>query len=581
MKTVFTFFWISAFLLAVNVAGSTSAFNYLDSGKSGGLTNTLNPTIINGNVILCPDGTETLMTQEYDSYQWHKDGNPVPGATEQYFEIDYYNYVGSSVSVFVTLGDESAMSPTIFVDGYMFLPVVVSSYGSGFWFQDEEWHMCEYHELFFEIMLPYTTHIQWYRDGEAIPDATQSVYQVEQTGEYYVSGAPAVCPDYVQYSLPLSVVVHTPPLPVISQVDEQLQTSVFPGQWYFGDAPIPGATGQFITPEEEGWYSFEFTDNYGCTKMSEPYHYEMPADILPGDANCDGLVNVLDVISMVSYFVGLNPDPFCFDNADVNGDGVINILDVILTVAIFADGNGGETGSVIDIDGNVYQTIVIGEQEWMAENLRTTRFADGSLIPVDLTDGQWTNALYGASAIYPHHMINGLNSDEEVLDAYGMIYNWYAVDDDRGLCPEGWYVPSHDEWTQLENYMISTYDLTNHHNDVNGLGSALKSCRQVNSPLGGDCVVSDHPRWNPHSTHYGQDLAGFGTLPAGRRRLNGVYFDIGHMGFFWTSSSHTATHAINRTLYSDAGHISGFFSMNYRKTVGYSVRCIKENSYGE
>ncbi len=337
MKAVFTLLMISAFLLQANGAGNQSAYACHDGGNSGELTKSLNPTIINGNVILCPEGTEALMTQEYDTYQWHKDGSPVPGANEQTFVIDYFNYVGSSISVFVTLGDESAMSPTIFVDGYMFLPVVVSSYGSGFWFEDDEWHMCEYHELFFEIMLPYTTHIQWYRDGQAIPDATQSIYQVEQTGEYYVSGAPAVCPDYVQYSLPLSVVVYSPPLPVITQVDVQLQTSVFPGQWYFGDAPIPGATGQFITPGEEGWYSFEFTDDQGCSKMSDPYLYEMPDDVLPGDANCDGLVNVLDVISMVNFFVGLVPDPFCFDNADVNGDGVINILDVILTVAIFAD----------------------------------------------------------------------------------------------------------------------------------------------------------------------------------------------------------------------------------------------------
>ncbi len=337
MKTVFTLLTISAFLFQLNGAGSLSAYAGHDGGNSGELTNSLNPTIINGNVILCPDDTETLMTQEYDSYQWHKDGNPVPGSNEQTFLIDYFNYVGSSISVFVTLGDESAMSPSIFVDGYMFLPVVVSSYGEGFWFEDEEWYMCEYHELFFEIMLPYTTHIQWYRDGDPIPGANESVYQVDQTGVYYVSGAPAVCPNYIQYSLSLSVVVHTPPLPEITQVDEQLYTSVFPGQWYFDDNPIPGATGQFITPEEEGWYSFEFADNHGCSKMSEPYHYESPVDILPGDANCDGVVNVLDVISMVNYFIGLDPDPFCFENADVNADDVINILDVILTVAIFAD----------------------------------------------------------------------------------------------------------------------------------------------------------------------------------------------------------------------------------------------------
>ncbi len=534
----------------------------------------LNPTIINGNVLLCPDEEETLATQEYDTYQWYKDGSVIPGATGQTHTINYYDDVLSTFSVYVTLGDESAMSPTIFVDGWTFLPVVVMSYGDGFWFDDEAWQLCEHHELFFEIMLPYTTHIQWYRDGMPIPDANNSVYQPDQTGVYTVSGAPAVCPDYVQYSLPLSVIVHTAPTPVISQQENTLYASIFPGQWYAGDDPIPGATGETFIPGEEGWYSFKYTDANGCYSMSEPWYFEFPVDILPGDANCDGVVNVLDVIAIVNYFIGLDPDPFCFENADVNGDGIINILDVISTVSIFLDGDDA-TGTVIDIEGNVYQTVVIGGREWMAENLRTTKYADGSDVPGGLNDGEWGGALYGAYSIYPHALINGLNSDEEVVNAYGLLYNWYAVDDDRNLCPDGWHVPSHAEWTELEDYLMDEYDLTNNHTDVNGLGSALKSCRQVNSPLGGDCVTNEHPRWNAHSVHHGSDLVGFGTLPAGRRRLNGVFFDIGHMGFFWTSTSHTNTHAINRTLYSDAGHISGFFSMNYRKTIGYSVRCVK------
>ena len=237
---------------------------------------------------------------------------------------------------------------------------------------------------------------------------------------------------------------------------------------------------------------------------------------------------------------------------------------------------GDEHGTVTDIDGNTYPTIILNGREWMAENLRTTRYADGTVIPSGLTDGQWGNTGTGAFAIYPHALIDGLHSPDEVVEAYGHLYNWYAVDDARGLCPAGWYVPSHNEWTEFEDYLITTYNLVNEPNVVDGLGSALKSCRQVNSPIGGECVTDQHPRWNAHSIHHGHDLVEFATLPAGRRRLNGVFFDVGHMGFFWTSTSHTTTHAINRTLFSDAGHIAGFFSMNYRKTVGYSVRCIRE-----
>ncbi len=234
-------------------------------------------------------------------------------------------------------------------------------------------------------------------------------------------------------------------------------------------------------------------------------------------------------------------------------------------------------GEVItDINGNTYNTIQLGNQCWTKENLRITNYQDGTEIPNVQDDGQWANATYGALTVYPHELIPGLNSNEEVIAAYGILYNWYAVDDYRGLCPEGWYVPSHPEWTLLENFMMSAYGLTNNPDDVNGLGNALKSCLQVNSPLGGDCATGDHPRWNVHNIHFGNDMAGFSALPAGRRRLNGVYFDIGNYGMFWTASEHTTTHAINRTLFSSQGNIAGFFSTNYRKTIGFSVRCIKE-----
>lgn len=233
-----------------------------------------NPTIINGNVILCPGEQETLMTQVYDSYQWYKDGAIIQGAVFQTHVVTYYNDAGSSFSVFVTQGGQSAMSPSIIVDGYMFLPLTVSNYGQGFWFTGNGWEMCEYHELYFEVMMPYNTNIQWYKNGIPIFGANSTVYSVQQTGVYTVSAAPQICPNYIQYSLDLPVVVHTPPTPVITQSADTLITSVYPGQWYAGENPIPGATGQFYIPEAAGWYSFEFTDPHGCKKMSEAYYYE-------------------------------------------------------------------------------------------------------------------------------------------------------------------------------------------------------------------------------------------------------------------------------------------------------------------
>ncbi|MBE0663240.1 MAG: hypothetical protein IH597_12340 [Bacteroidales bacterium] len=241
----------------------------LHASNGGGL----NPTIINGNVILCPGEQVTLETQEYDTYQWYKNGNIIPGAVFQTLVVGY-NDAGYNFTVFVTQGAQSAMSPSILVDGWLFNPLVVSNYGQGFWFTPGVgWELCEYHELFFEVMLPYHNNVQWYRNGVPIFGANSPVYGVQETGVYAVSGSPELCPNYVQYSIDLPVIVHVAPLPVITQIADTLYTSVFPGQWYAGDDIIPGATGQYLIPDTTAWYSFEFTDSHGCKKMSEAYYY--------------------------------------------------------------------------------------------------------------------------------------------------------------------------------------------------------------------------------------------------------------------------------------------------------------------
>jgi hypothetical protein len=235
---------------------------------------TLNPTIINGDVILCPGGNETLITQEYDTYQWYKNGNPVDGATAQSHTVSYSADVGANFSVYVTQGDESDMSPSILVDGYVFMPLVVSSYGQGYWYTGDGWEMCKDDELFFEVMSPYTNNVQWFRNGNPIEGANNPIYQVDQTGIYTVRGSPSLCPNYVQYSIGLPVEVHQPPQPEITQQADTLFTSLYPGQWYAGLMPIPGATGEFLIPESNGYYSFRYTDDNGCTSISESYYYE-------------------------------------------------------------------------------------------------------------------------------------------------------------------------------------------------------------------------------------------------------------------------------------------------------------------
>ena len=156
----------------------------------------------------------------------------------------------------------------------------------------------------------------------------------------------------------------------------------------------------------------------------------------------------------------------------------------------FTTTGGAQEGTVVDHDGNLYNTVVIGTQEWMASNLRVSTYNNGDPIPTGLDNSSWQNAAAGAYAVYPHSLINGLNSDEDVLDAYGALYNWHAVNDSRGMCPDGWHVASDAEWSQLTIYLIDNYS------DVfsSNVGIKLKSCRQVNSPVGGECDTNDHPR---------------------------------------------------------------------------------------
>ncbi len=140
----------------------------------------------------------------------------------------------------------------------------------------------------------------------------------------------------------------------------------------------------------------------------------------------------------------------------------VNAAEAIVTMpaqnisltANFQEADDFEPGTVTDIDGNIYQTVIIGDQEWMAQNLRVTKYKDGTEILTDLDNTDWSDTPDGAYAIFPHGSINELDSDAEVIAAYGKLYNWYAADDARGLCPTGWSVSGDADWTQLVNYVV-------------------------------------------------------------------------------------------------------------------------------
>ena len=196
-------------------------------------------------------------------------------------------------------------------------------------------------------------------------------------------------------------------------------------------------------------------------------------------------------------------------------------------------------GSIVAFDGRGYETIQIGNQCWFAENLQTTTYADGTAIP-EVTDAiAWTNLSSGARCYYNNDAINRLE--------YGGLYNWYAVDDARGLCPAGWHVPTDGEWTDLENYITSQ-------GFAGTEGTALKSTSG----------------W---SAGNGTDDFGFSALPGGYRYFYGGLFDsAGDVGLWW-SSSPSGDNAWSRLLDS---YDPDFYRYSSFPRYGFSVRCLRD-----
>jgi uncharacterized protein (TIGR02145 family) len=240
----------------------------------------------------------------------------------------------------------------------------------------------------------------------------------------------------------------------------------------------------------------------------------------------------------------------------------------------------GTNGTVTDIDGNIYNTVFIGGREWMAENLKTTRYNDGTVIsyqqildsfPDDNSSGSGGTKSSGPGT----YMWYGNN--EEFKESYGALYNWHATESNLGLCPAGWEIPAVEDWDRLVAYLILQYDMHNDHpsDNIRGVGNALKSCRQINSPLGSECDVAEHPRWNETAIHYGTDNFGFNGLPAGRYIPWGGFMFMGGSVIWWTSTEYSDTYARGRGLSMGTGHVTGTLKESFRKIDLHGVRCIR------
>jgi hypothetical protein len=231
------------------------------------------PTITPSNLILCPNESDTLWTQVYDSYQWYQGSSLIPGATNQYYVVSSVD-AGSYFSVAATDSNCTEMSPQVLVDSWVFLLPFVIHEGDQGWFDGQYTHLCHGDTLILILGQPYEVNIQWYNGATPIPGATNDSLLITSGGSYTVEGAPAVCPNFVaQLGLFIDVIFHQPIVPVITFSNDTLYAN--PGansyQWYLNASAIPGATNQWYYPTTFGSYTVSVVDTNQCPAVSLPF----------------------------------------------------------------------------------------------------------------------------------------------------------------------------------------------------------------------------------------------------------------------------------------------------------------------
>lgn len=198
--------------------------------------------------------------------------------------------------------------------------------------------------------------------------------------------------------------------------------------------------------------------------------------------------------------------------------------------------------TVTDIDGNVYRTVTIGDQVWMAENLRVTRYRNGDPISQINNDQYWSISTEGSFC--------SPSGDLQSVSEYGRLYNGYAITDSRGLAPEGWHVPTDTEWSTLV--------------DIAG----------GETEAGGNLKEIGFDHWLSPNTDATDEL-GFGALPAGIRLPAGDFSGMGNYGCFWSSSFAGSGSNLFwvRCMWNNHDNVD---RRDDNIAFGFSIRCVKD-----
>ena len=214
---------------------------------------------------------------------------------------------------------------------------------------------------------------------------------------------------------------------------------------------------------------------------------------------------------------------------------LVNLFFLISGLILAFSCSSNKKGQVSDIEGNVYTTITIGSQTWMAENLKTAKYNDGTVIPEIKVDSVWSTMNSGA--------LSWFNNDPAgYKDSYGAYYNWYAVSTGK-LCPTGWHVPSDKEWRALTGF----------------LGDEMVAGKEMKSTSG----------WARNGN--GINSSGFSGLPFGFRNHKGRFGSQGNGGYWWSNTANAAN-AWYCVLFAKDNTASKYYGL---KESGFSVRCLR------
>ena len=341
-----------------------------------------------------------------------------------------------------------------------------------------------------------------------------------------------------------------------------------------------GLFGDVDTDQDGVWDSVDdCVDTTACNYAADPTEPCAYIDVLgdcgggcegdgDGDGICDDEDDCVGVLDECGVCNGPGPTEVVIEDIVITYDSVFLPLDndwyvfPISADTTFTYTCAPSCGDPVSYQGYDYATVLIGEQCWFAENLRSQNYSNGDAIPAGLSDFEWSSTTSGATAVYGEDAgCNNYSPDinacdpAQSLNEYGRLYNWYAVDDARGLCPSGWHVPTDGEWMTMEMALGMS------ESEANSLGyRGTDQGTQMKTTYG----------WN--GGYNGTNSSGFSGLPGGKRRYDGGFDDAGYNGYWWSSSPLNSNAWDRYLLYYEE---SVGRTANYRWD-GYSVRCVRD-----